>query len=367
MKVIVNGLDLSNAVLKVSKAISAKTTNPVLTGIKLSVKGDELCLSATDMEISIEKTIKCETFMEGETVVPGKLFTDFINKLETEDQVELNLSENNQLKIVYSSSEGFIQTMNPEEFPSIRKDLTKNNFKLLQKDFKDLINKTVFACSTDDSRPILKGCLFLIENKSVSAIALDGFRLAVCKKEIKESTSDLKAIVPARALLEITRLLEKDEDSVTVNVQDNNLMIEVDNTILTTRLLEGEYLNYKQIIPTAFTTETVIGKTDLLNSLERAAIVAKSTKNLVKFDIKENMLNVTANSETGNVNENVNINLKGKDLVIAFNSKYFTDCLKVIADETISISFNSAIAPCIITPVNGGEYLYLILPIRLNA
>ena len=163
MKFVVNGQDLNNAVSKVVKAISTKSTNPVLEGIKLSVVGDELILTATDTEISIEKTISATTFTEGETVVPGKLFSEFVKKLENEEDIEFTLIDG-QIKINYGASEGFIQTFPAEEFPIINKDIREKSFTIYQKDLKELIFKSSFSCSQDDTRPILKGCLFEIEN-----------------------------------------------------------------------------------------------------------------------------------------------------------------------------------------------------------
>ena len=366
MKIIVNGTDLSQAVMKVSKAISIKTTNPVLEGIKLSVKGDNLTLSATDMEIAIEKTIRSDTFMEGMTVVPGKLFAEFVKKLENEDQVELVLENDSKLKIVYGSSEVYLSVLPAEQFPSIEKALNDKAFTILQKDFKEIISKTVFSCSADESRPILKGCLFEVKEGELTCVAIDGFRLAVAKKKIKDASGDFEVVIPARALNEISRLLENDEEYITFKNEVNKIMIEVDETVFVTRLLEGNFVNYKQIIPSEFITTVRVGRNAFLSSLERATVVAKEAKNLVKLEIKENYINVSANSESGNVNENVIINMEGKDLSIAFNSKYLCDALKAASDEFVNIHLNSAISPCVIKPYSGEEYLYLILPIRIN-
>ena len=367
MKIIVNGTDLSNAVMKVSKAISVKTTNPVLEGIKLSVKGDNLTLTATDMEIAIEKTIRADTLMEGRTVVPGKIFAEFVKKLENEDQVEIVLESDNKLKIVYGDSEVYLSVLSADEFPSIEKMTAENAFSLLQKDFKEIINKTVFSCSTDESRPILKGCLFEVTDSELTCVAIHGFRLAVAKKKLKQAFSTFEVVVPARALNEICRLLDNDEQEITFINERNKFMVEVDDTILVTRLLEGNFVNYKQIIPTEFITTVKVARNSLLSSLERATVVAKEAKNLVKLDIKEKYINVSANSESGNVNENVIINMEGKDLSIAFNAKYLCDALKAAGDEFVNIYLNGPISPCVIKPFSGEEYLYLILPIRINS
>ncbi len=365
MKTVVKALELSNAVLKVVKAVSTKSHNPILECIKLVCKGDTLTLIATDGEIAIEKTIRAETFMEGETLVMGKLFSEFIKKLEEEDDLELFLNEG-RLKITYSSSEGYIQAIPTEDFPLISKEIKENSFTMKQKDFKTIVSKTAFCCLQDDSRPILKGCLMEVKDGEIVCVALDGFRLALCKRPVVESYGKIKAIVPSRALNEIVRLLEKDDENVTVVIQERNLMVEIENTILTARLLEGEYIDYRQIIPATFLTEFKANKLIFENAVERAAVVARVMKNLIKFDIKENYVNITANSEMGNVNENVLIQLDGKDIVIAFNSKYIIDCLHAIDDDFIKISLNTPISPCIVRPNSDETCVYLILPIRIN-
>lgn len=367
MKTIVKGSELSSAVNKVSKAISSKSPNQLLEGIKLSIKGDSLILTATDMEIAIEKTITAETYQEGDIVVPGRLFADFVKKLEGEDDIELFVGDDGRLKITYAASEGFIQCLSADGYPVIKKDINKSSFVINQKSFKDVINKTSFACSQDDSRPILKGCLLEISGDALTCVALDGFRLAVCKKNVRSATGNIRAIVPSRALVEITRLLEKDEEYVTVVIQDNSLMINVDSTIFLTRLLEGEYIDYNRIIPTDFLTVFRVNKSLLYSSIERASIVAKVMKNIVKFDIHENFVDVSSASEMGNVKENLIINLEGKDLTIAFNSRYLMDALRVIDDEFVNFNLNSSIAPCVIKPYSDDEYLYLILPVRMSA
>ena len=330
------------------------------------MKGDELVLIATDTDISIEKTIKVSTFEEGEILVPGKLFSEFIKKLEDEEEIEIS-SEDNKVRISYSSSEGFIQTLNVEEFPLINKEIREKYFSIKQKDFKELINKSSFACSQDEARPLLKGCLLEIEEDKISSVALDGFRLAIARKKIEDSTGNFKIIVSQRTLNEIVRILENDNDLLTIIVQNNILMCEVDGTVLISRLLEGEYINYKDIIKNEFLSVVKVNKNALLTSIDRASIVANDKNKIVKFDIKETYMNVSASSEISNMSENIVISLEGKDLTIAFNSKFITDCIKNIDDEFINLHFNSKINPCVIKPNYGDDYLYLILPLRINA
>ncbi len=366
MKLICDGLDLSDAVLKVSKALPVKSANPILEGIKITAKGDTLTLLATDMDLTIEKTIKADVLMEGETVVVGKYFVDFAKKLEKE-QIELCRLYDGQLQIKYSDSESELQVFPAENFPRIEKDENGESFEISQADFKSVVEKTAFACSNDDSRPILKGCLFEIEDGKLTSVALDGFRMAVVKKEVN-ATGSIKAVIPARTLSEITRLLDKDDNMLKIYLQKNTLFVEIENTKLISRLIEGEFVKYNHILPTNFANVVTVNRQMLLNSIERASIVARNDRyNVIKFDVKEDIMTVSAKSEVGNVNENVNVNLAGKDITIAFNGKYLVEYLKIINEDFINLNLNTAIDPCIITSVSNDGFLYLVLPVRINA
>ena len=365
MKFICDGLDLSDAVLKVSKALSVKAANPILEGIKISAKGDTLTLLATDLELTIEKQIKADVLMEGETVVVGKYFVDFTKKLEKE-QVELSRLFDGGLQIKYSDSASEFQVFPAENFPNIISTKDGVNFEIKAKDFKEIVERTIFACATDDARPILKGCLFDIKDNSLTAVALDGFRMAVVKKEVIAS-GDMKVVIPSRALNEITRLIEKDEDLLKVYIQDNSLFVQIGSTSIASRLIEGEFVKYNHILPTTFENSVTVNRQVLLTSLERAGVVARDDRyNVVKLDVKENVMSVYAKSEIGEVNENVNIMLKGKDMTIAFNGKYLSEYLKIVSDEFLVINLNSSIDPCVITAMNSQNYIYLVLPVRIN-
>lgn len=366
MKLICDGLDLSDAVLKVSKALSVKAANPVLEGIKICAKGDSLTLTATDMELTIEKKIKADVLMEGETVVVGKYFVDFTKKLEKE-QVELSRLYDGQLQIKYSDSVSELQVFNAENYPRIEKEENGNCLSMKQSEFKKIVESIAFACSTDDSRPILKGCLFEVKEGILTGVSLDGFRMAVCKKEVN-STSNFSAVIPARTLLEITRILDKDDKDINIYIQNNTLYVEEENTLIFSRLIEGEYVKYNHILPTNFENVVTVNKNALLNSIERASIVARNDRyNVIKFDVKEDVMTVSSKSEVGNVNENVNINLKGKDLTIAFNGKYIMDFLKITEEDFINLNLNSAIDPCVISSMKDDGLIYLILPVRISA
>lgn len=365
MKIICDGADLADAVLKVSKGTSSKTTNPILEGIKVCAEEDFVTLSATDLELSIEKTIRAMVQLEGEMVVPGKFFCEYIKKLNNE-QIELHVDERNTLSIKYTDSVGKIQCLNAVEFPQIKQIDDAPYFEMKEKDLKSLINKSIFAVATEDVRPILKGVKLEISGNMVTAVALDGYRLAVVKKPILSTTAEFSCIVPARSLNEISKHLSDEDKPIKINVGRNFLMVDIDNTRMTTRLLEGDFIDYTKIIPTDFSTNIVLNKDQLLDALERASLLSRVDRNnLVKFEISDKVMKLSSRSDIGDIKENITISLRGNDLNIAFNARYFTEALRTISDEFLKLNFTSAVSPCIITSNDTDEFLYLILPVRI--
>lgn len=364
MFVTCQGLELSDAFLKVSKAISNKIANPILEGIKIIAEDDTLIISATDTELTIEKKIKADVKVEGETIVPGRFITEFVKKL-TNSQIELELNDKNQLFIRYEDSESIIQCYNPIEYPGFRTISTKEYFGISKKDFKICVNKSIFSVAIDDSRPILKGVLLDINNNELNSVALDGYRLARVKKHIKSNIVK-SVVVPARSLNELAKLIDDSDDIINIYIDDYTMMADLGDTKVTSRLLEGDYINYKQIIPANYETFVIINKEQFEQALERATLLSRaSNNNFVKFDIKENNLCITSNSEIGNIKENIPVNVSGKDLVISFNPRYFLESLRVNNNEFIKICFNKPSSPCVIVPTEEDEFLYLILPVRV--
>lgn len=365
MKLICEGLDLSDAVLKVLRATAVRTTNPILEGIKLHASEDTLTLSATDLEISIEKTIPADVKIPGDVVVPGKFFADFVKKLSNE-QIELTLTDQNTLKIKYTDSEGYLQCLSADEFPIIKDLISPETISIATEDLKQLIDKTIFSVAVDDARPILKGCLFEIENNQMTSVALDGYRLAMFKTDVNSSAKKMSCIVPARSLSEISKLISTENESIDLLISQNHLLVNDGSVKIITRLLEGEFINYRQVIPSTTTTTITVSKAQLEDGLDRASLLARMDKNnLVKFDIRDKVLTLTSASNIGNVTENITISLDGKDLAIAFNARYLSDCMHTINDEFIKMNFTSQIAPCTICSAEEDKYLYLILPVRI--
>ena len=366
MKVFCHGLDLADALIKVSRAIPSKKTVPILEGILISAQGSTITLTATDLEIGIQKVINAEVKVEGEVVVPGKEIVDFVKTLSSE-QIELDATDKSELKIRYCDSEFGVKLLNADEFPPLREIGEETSFSIIQKEFKDLIAKVKICASTDDARPILKGCLLEIAEHKLTGVTLDGYRLCVCEKALESNNGEKEVVVPVKTLDEISKVLEDDDYIVTIFLQDNYLMLDIGHTKIVSRLLDGEFTRYRKIIPSEFSSNVVISKSQLSDALDRASLVSRGDKsNMVKFDIKEKTLVMESKSENSNIKESITVSLDGKDIEIAFNARYFIECMKVISDEYVKLSFSTSINPCLLRPAEGEEYIYLILPVKIN-
>lgn len=362
MKAFCEGIDLSDAVLKVVKACATKTVTPVLECIKISARNDKLIIVATDGEISIQKNIKAEIYEEGDVCVPGRYFSDFIKKLEG---VQITLSsDDKKMDIIYADSQTAMQVLSANDFPKIDTDINENSFSMKTADLKKFINATSFCCAGDDSRPILKGCQFVIRGKEISVTALDGFRLATIKGELISSTGDMEIVCPARTLNEIEKMIDGD-GTTEIFVQKGRILVEVDDTVLTSRLYNGDFIKKDNIIPKDFTTRVKVDKSALKASIERAAILVRSDKNsLIIFDISSDKIEISSNSEIGSVQEPVKAETNGKDIKIAMNSKFIIEAVNALDEDKLMLSFNSQIQPFICENAENKERLYLILPVR---
>ena len=366
MKFTCTQIALSKAINTVSRAVSVRTTIPILKGILMKVKDGRLTMSASDLDLSIETSIDVQASAEGSTVVSAKLFSEIIRKLPN-SLVTIEQAEG-KLGIKCMGSDFSIVTLPAEEFPVIGGVDSKNFIDLKKEDLSDLIKKTVFAASIDEKKGILTGCLINFVPDSIEMVALDGFRMAVANKQV-QTGNDRRIIVPARILSEISKIIADDEgsDSVSLVIEDKKLEILTEDTRVVARLLEGDFIKYNDIIPTSYKTRVIVGREDMLSSIERASLLAKEGKNnLIKLSIKQGSVDISSRSEEGNVNEHIGADVTGDELVIGFNSKYLLDVLKAVEDEEVAFELGTSVSSCLIKPVEGKDYTYLVLPVRIT-
>lgn len=361
---------LSKALNIVSKAVSSRTTIPILKGILIEAQNDgTVRLAASDLDISIEKIIDAEVEKAGSIVVSAKLFGDIIRKLPS-GNIVIEVKDGNAVYINSSSSEFNILGISPEEFPSFGEIEEDSETIIFDKEvFKEMIRKTSFAASIDETKGIIVGVLIEVDEESTNMVALDGFRVAI-KREDMKNNGKKNIVIAAKIINELGKIISDidDEGNLELIVGKKKASAVLPGTKVVMRILDGEYLRYRDIIPKESKIKIKINRSDFLNGIERASLLAKEGKNnRVRLKLEDNKMIISSRSEEGNLREEVSILKDGEDLEIGFNSKYISDVIKSIDDEEIKIEFNSNVNPCIIRPLEGNDYEYLILPLRLTS
>lgn len=361
---------LSEAVSIVSKAASVKSTISALEGIKAEVYNGNIKLSAYDYNIAICANIETETPENGTIIFPAKLFGDIIRKLPM-GKVYVEADENYKINITCEGSEFDIMGVSPEDFPEIPNVGEKDRLDVTLPAFRRLIKQTVYAASTLDIKPILTGILFEIndEESSVSAIGLDQYRLAIKKESFEYKVGDIKKfIVPAKTLNDLLKILPEESDSnMKISVEDKNVMFSYENYVFITRTLEGEFLNYKNVIPTQTTFSVTLKTKSLRGMIDRAALITSNAiKSPIRCDFDFDTIKISTASNIGKFSDKIQTENFGTTMTVGFNNKFMLEALSAVDSETIKISINSELTPIVITPVEGDGFLFLVLPMRLN-
>lgn len=357
---------LSEAIQTVSKAVSTKSTHPILNGILIEASGHEVKLTGNDLSLGIETRFSANIVEEGSVVVPAKLFGEIIRKLSPLE-VSLEVTPQLEVRIQCDKSDFKIMGMSDAEFTDLPDVDSKSGIELECGLLKSMIRQTLFATSLDESRPILTGALFEFDKDRLAMVAIDGYRLALRQTFINSELQG-KVVVPSKTLNEVAKIISNIADSEKINLlfTDKHILFEFNTVRIVSRLLEGEFIKYAQILPKE--NKTILkGKTSqILDSLERASLMARESKNSsIKLSIKSQKMNILSNVEIGSVNEEVSIDLSGPELDIGFNPKYLLDALKVIDSEFVVMEFSTNVSPCIMKPADQGNYIYLVLPVRM--
>lgn len=357
--------ELQRSVNIVSKAVAVKSPVYILEGILLSTEDNRLVLYGSDDTLSIRNGAKADIIEEGKIVLPAKLLSEILAKFA---DCELTMyTQDNNVVMECGHSKTTLCYMDADNYPDFPQYDTTNAIRMFSKDMVSMIDQTVFATSVSEDKPILTGILVEIEEKSTRMVALDGYRLAIREESIESQVGHKEVIVPSKSMREAARILPADESDVKLFFGDRMMSIICGDTQINTRVLQGDYIKYKNIIPDSFQTRFIVDRSELYNSLDRASIMARQTKtNVVNLNIDGEVLTITSNSEVGKAREELPISLTGKNLDISFNSRYLLDVLKAVEDDEIVFDLNTAISPCVIRPVSGGSYLYMVLPVKTN-
>ena len=370
MKFVCEKDKILKALNSVIKAVASKTTMPILEGILIQTNDNEIKFTTYDLEIGIEYIMEAEIKEQGSTVVNAIMFSEIMRKLP-DAEINITLNESNLLVIECEGSLYKLATMNPSEFPELPKINVENSITIEQNTLKNMIRKTIFAVSIEENRPIFTGCLFQTIENRLNVVAVDGFRLAWNSTTLTNKTNDFSAVIPGKTLNEVNKIILDSFELVKIGVSKNQALFEMENCKIVTRLLDGEFLNYNNVIPESWETRIRIKKNNLQDCFERislisASVAEKEKKYPVKVVVDIGKITISCTNQTGDAKEEIYVSTEGKNLEAGFNPKYFLDALKVIDDEEVFVDFGSSISPCVIRPVDEGDYTYMILPIRLK-
>ncbi|SDF54075.1 DNA polymerase III subunit beta [Sporolituus thermophilus] len=365
---------LNHAVQTVQKAVATKNPLPILTGIYLAAQDNRLQLQATDYEIGISCSIEAQVEKPGAIVLSGRYFQELVRRLPGETVEIASNTEDRTIRIASASAQFNLLSLPAEEFPVLKPLSSDQSFTVKDNILRELIKKTVFACATDEARPIFTGGLLEADELGIRMVATNTHRLAL-KKDVLDAfgqpgiNSKVKMIIPAKFLAEVARLLVSEVPmDVKVSWHKNQVSFEFDNVYIIARIIEGQFPDYNKVIPTNFATVAEINTDQFGAAVERVALLAKDGDyNIIKFSFKPDHIIITSNNpDVGKACEMVGATMTGNEIDIAFNARYVLDIIKNIDSELLRFSLNTPLSPACIKPVDDENYTYVITPVRTS-
>ncbi|PLR83353.1 DNA polymerase III subunit beta [Bacillus canaveralius] len=376
MRFIIQRDRLLQSVQDVMKAVTSRTTIPILTGIKIVATQDGVTLTGSDSDISIESFIpheeagneNVEIKQTGAIVLQARFFSEIVKKLPTAS-VEIEVQNHLQTIIRSGKSEFNLNGLDAEEYPHLPQIEEENILRIPTDLLKTMIRQTIFAVSTSETRPVLTGVNWRVENNELTCIATDSHRLALRKAKVDaENNGNYNVVIPGKSLNELSKILDDHNEPIEIVITENQVLFKAKHLLFFSRLLEGNYPDTSRLIPDESKTDVVINTKDFLQAIDRAALLARDGRNnVVKFStLESSYVEISSNTpEIGNVVEEVQTQtIEGEELKISFSAKYMMDALKALEGTEIKVSFTGAMRPFFIRPINDESILQLILPVR---
>ncbi len=375
MKATVNQQQLAHGLSMVSRAVSPRSTLPVLANILIATDEGRLRLSATNLELGISCWIGAQIAEEGSVTIPARTITDLINTLPN-DAVTLTLNPRTQaLKVTCGSSNTDINGIDAQEFPPMPVPDLADGVELNVADFKEMIQQVVFAASADEARPVLQGVMMTVSGSEVTMAATDGFRISVRKAQLSNPVSrPLTAIIPARALSELARIAANGEETLSMVAPPGRgqVLFHLKDAELVSQLIEGNFPDYKAIIPRSFKTRTVFTTSAFLKACRQVEVIARESNNVVRMSIQSQgdlpgMVTINALAEERGQGEAVlDATIDGPDIIIAFNVRYLRELLDVVKSPSVALETNADRTPGLLRPVGEDNFLHVIMPMQLG-
>lgn len=366
MKIICNKSALLTGVNTVLKAVPARTTMPILECILINTTSGVIKLTANDMDLGIETTVDGDVLDKGCIALEAKLFSEIVRKLP-DSEVTIETDDNNKALIKCEKAKFNIAGKDGEDFVALP-EIEKIHFiTLSQFSLKEIIRQTIFSISDNESNRMMSGELLQIDQDQLRLVSLDGQRISIRKISLKESYDPIKAVIPGKTLNEISKILSGDmDDDVRIYFTDRHVLFEFDQTVVVSRLLEGEYFQIDKMISSDYNTKITINKKELQGCIERASLlIRESERKPIIINVTDGSMEMKIQSAMGSMNEDIDISKEGRDIMIGFNPKFILDALRVIDDEEITTYLVNPKAPFIIKN-DEQSYIYLVLPISFN-
>lgn len=368
MNIKVDSYDLIKGLAIVTKAIPAKSMNKILDGVLIQASDNGVTMTCTDERMTIVTKINATVKEQGVGVIPGKLFQEVVRNLSGSD-ITIKMNDKYAFTVRGFNSQTRLAGQDADLFPSLPEVKADHKISISQLALKDMISKTEFAVAAEDMREALTGNLFEVSSNEINMVGLDGFRMAIRRIQASSTALDnCSAIVPGKVFSNVAKLLtDSENDYVYISIGGGKLHIQFGDTDVYTILINGDYIQYKQLTPTQFATQIEVNVEQFRKAIDRASLIARQGQNnLLIFRIANGAMSVESKSEIGDVLEKLEVVQTGDDINIAFNVKYLIDVVRNIDAEAMTISLNSAATPVIITPVGDGNYVHLVLPVRTN-
>ena len=361
--------DLLNAINIVLKAVSSKTTMPILECILIEAGSRGVYLTANDMELGIEtKVSNCEVLEEGKTAIEAKLFSEIIRKISLEDDSNVSLSSDGTIVTIVCDNSTFrIQEKDPDQFPELPSIDQEHYITLSQFTLKELIRDTIFSISPNDSNKMMTGELFEVQGDHLKVVSLDGHRISIRNTVLRDRYEDVKVIIPGKTLNEVSKILAGDnEKEVVIFFSKNYVLFKFEDTSMVSRLIDGEYFKIDSMLSSDYETKVTVNKKEFLDCIERSTIlIRESDKKPLIMNIEDSSMSLKMNSMIGTMDAQILIHKEGRDLMIGFNPKFLLDALRVIDDDEVCLYMTNPKAPCFIKDQEE-NYIYLILPVNFN-
>ena len=359
--------ELISAISVASRTVSQKSTIPALEGILVHA-GTVLTMTGYNLETGITVSLESDVQEMGSAVFPAKLFGDIVRRLPDE-HVSVTVDQGFRVKIVSGISSFSIMASSADDYPTLPDVEYDKAVHVPQNVLKDMISGTIFSVSENQARPIQTGCKFEIQGDTMTVVAVDGFRLALRREKIENPEDrQLSFVAPAPALREVEKILEDTDENASFILGTRHILFQVGNATLVCRLLEGEFLDWRRVVPTDHPTQIKIEVREFTDSVERVSlIVSEKVKSPVRCTFGDGVACFRTSNAVGNAYDECHIEGNGKDLEIGFNCKYFLEALKVVPTDLIQLELKTNLSPAIMVPVEGDGFLYMVLPVRLKA